>query len=146
MKKYKPVQNKAARKVLLQPPTQRTLHDTPGFTATQPPSALMETWGHVPSTIDMAKTFRVLLQHPRGFKLFSNPIGTQYSLFTCQSMGIGAVCLPETNTNWQAKGAYKTWMQLVKKTWQHSSCITSFTKDNFESIHQPGGTAMILTD
>jgi hypothetical protein len=62
-------------------------------------------------------------------------------------MGVGALCLPETNTNWQAKGVYASWKRLLRCTWQHSSCASSFTKDNFISVnHQPGRTATVLTD
>ncbi len=61
-------------------------------------------------------------------------------------MGVGALCLPETNTNWQAKEAYASWKRLLRRTWKHSSCASSFTKDNFISVNQPGGTATVLTD
>jgi hypothetical protein len=105
-----------------------------------------DVWGHTPETIDASTTFWVMLQKPRGLKLFTSPLELLFSLFTCKDMGIGALCIPETNINWGIKDSHSKWFGLMRKVWQHSLYITSHTQEEFKGVHQPGGTLTFLAN
>ncbi len=61
-------------------------------------------------------------------------------------MAAGAICLPETNTNWGHRSSHKLFSTILHKTWKHTSYSVSHTKEEFEGINQPGGTANIISD
>lgn len=105
-----------------------------------------ETWGHEAISIDKDKIFRVLMQNPRGLKLGGDQLNTQYSLAICHSMGAGALCLPETTTNWGHRSSHEILKGLLRKTWKHSSYSISYTKEEFKGLTQPGGTANIIAE
>jgi hypothetical protein len=87
-----------------------------------------------------------MLQNPHGLKLFTSPLKLLFSLFTWKDMGIGALCIPETNINWGIKDSHSKWFGLTSKVWQHSSYITSHTQEGFKGVHQPGGTLTFLAN
>jgi len=105
-----------------------------------------DTWGHSLHEINRTETFRIILQNPRSLRLFTDYIFTQYSFLICQSLAVGVLCLPETNVNWRHKEAHTKLQYLCKKAWDHLSCSTSFTKEDFKGINLPGGTATIVLD
>jgi len=135
-------------KKLVTPPNQLTMHDfqtSMGISTTQSQQQRNDQcWGHSVIQIDSNSVFRVLLQNPRGLKL-GDPLNTQYSLSLCQSIGAGAICLPETNTNWAHRSAHSVLHSLLCKSWRHSTYSASFTSESFETLHQPGGTLQIIT-
>jgi len=135
-------------KPLVRPPNQPTLFDLKLTTQLPPQSQDGDTatWGHTADTIDRDEVFRVMLQNPRGLKLGGDQINSQYSLAICQSMAAGAICLPETNTNWGHRTSHKLFSTILRKTWKHTSYSVSHTKEEFEGINQPGGTANIVAD
>ncbi len=59
-----------------------------------------EIWGHSPEIIDTTFIFRVLLQNPRGLKFSEGDDLARLSFIEARNLGVGALCLPETNTNW----------------------------------------------
>jgi hypothetical protein len=105
-----------------------------------------DAWGHEPTTIDKDMVFRVILQNPRGLKLSGDQLNTQYSMAICHAMGAGAICLPEANMNWGHRSSHKLLSSILHKTWKHSNYSVSYTKEEFDSITQPGGTINIITD
>jgi len=146
----KAMRTKGRPKKVVKPPNQLTLHDfSTSFhlsAASQPSlEVTSDIWGHALATIERDSTFRLLLQNPHGLKLCSDRINTQYSLAICQDLEVGAICLPETNTNWGHRAAHSTLSGLLWKTWRHTTYSTLYTNHNFENLNQPGGTAQILT-
>lgn len=71
-----------------------------GFSKAQKYSHIDEPWGHLPEEIDTSAVFRVLLQNPNGLKLSEGDKMARYSFSESFHLGVGALCLPETNTNW----------------------------------------------
>jgi len=112
--------------------------------STFPPSG--DIWGHCPGPIKNNDTFRIMLQNPRGLKLFSNNVEVHYSLAICQELGVSALCMPETNINWGHKLAHTILHNAARKTWEHYSYSVSHTEDKFTTANQPGGTATILAN
>jgi hypothetical protein len=104
------------------------------------------TWGNEAVAIDRDEVFRVLLQNPRGLKLGGDHLNTQYSLSICQSLEAGAICLPETYTNWGYRCSHQSFSSFLRKTWKQTSYSVSYTKEEFEGIMQPGGTTNIITN
>lgn len=70
----------------------------------------------------------------------------QYDLQTCQQYGTSVIALPETNVNWSLPEQREIFFQLQKRTWGNSACQTSWAKENFLSLYQPGGTATIVCE
>ena len=148
-KSVKPQQCKS-----IQPPTQLMLRDIPGFQQTIE-AITLSSWGHEPETIDADATFRVLFNNPNGIKLQSDPLSVQYSFSILSTMGLGAICLAETNVNWSNSQIYQTCKDLSKKIWHHSTFTTSHAKeyypdvptvykDSFKGSKKPGGTLTML--
>jgi hypothetical protein len=50
--------------------------------------------------IDENHTSRVIFQNPRGLKLTTDPLGTQFGFSLSQANGVAALSLAETNINW----------------------------------------------
>ncbi len=59
-----------------------------------------DVFGHVPQKIDSARTFRIILQNPNGIKPSVTEPDFMFSLHLCHEIGVGAICLAETNVNW----------------------------------------------
>ncbi len=70
------------------------------FTPTLPKYELLETWGHSLPPKDPSITFRVFLQNLNGLSLTYNGLSLWNNLHICHEYGPAAVCLPETNVNW----------------------------------------------
>lgn len=102
------------------------------------------TWGHQPEQIDAETTFWVIFQNPRGLKLTTDPIGTQFRFSMAQAIGAGALCLAETKVNWSLCTTETKFKGILRKTWQHTNSIMSNTEDNFSEEHQPGGTLAMV--
>jgi hypothetical protein len=106
---------KVRTKKLVKPPDQPSLLDM-NFTKDKPSEIGIvdyETWGHTPVFIDRDSVFRIVLQNPRGLKLSGDLLNTQYSFAICKSMEAGAICLPETNTNWGHKSSHNSLKSLL---------------------------------
>jgi hypothetical protein len=114
------------------------------YTIPLPTYELHESWGHSLATIDSSTTFRVFLQNPNGLSLST----TNYSLLqdfqTCQEYGAAAICLPETNTNWDLVDQQAILHNILRQTWRNASAQTSKAPETFLSQYQPGGTATIV--
>lgn len=70
----------------------------------------------------------------------------QYSFSQLSNLGVGAICLAETNLNWKHPRVLKHLKDTTKKIWQHSSSITSHIPEDNISENQPGGTMTLLTN
>jgi len=139
---------KVRTKKLVKPPDQPSLLDM-NFTKDKPSEIGIvdyETWGHTPVFIDRDSVFRIVLQNPRGLKLSGDLLNTQYSFAICKSMEAGAICLPETNTNWGHKSSHNSLKTLLRKSWAHTTYSVSYTNEELKTINQPGGTANIITN
>jgi hypothetical protein len=122
----------------------RPIHSFP--TVTPPLSTLYDSWGHSLPTIDPSKIIRVFLQNPNGLRLSSTPYALQHDLRLCNEYGAAALCLPETNTNWDLSKTKALFSQALKNTWRNSACIYSKSPEDFISTQQPGGTATVILD
>jgi hypothetical protein len=131
---------------LVRPPTQLTLHDVSFTQKKGEDRGMVQTWGHNAVEIERNTSFRIILQNPRGLKLSTETLNTQYSFSICQDMEAGAICLPETNVNWGHKQAHSSLYNILRKTWKHSTYATSYTKEDFQGLSQPGGTATVITN
>jgi len=100
-----------------------------------------EVWGHFPEVIDDRATLHLLFANPKGLKLTNDIMETEYSMGRCRSLGVGVLCLAESNLNWDHPLATGKFHGLLRKIWKHSKVSKSFTKDHFQSPNQPGGTA-----
>jgi hypothetical protein len=134
----------AHRKKIIHPPTQRTL--TESLQIRRSNGAHDGIWGHTLHETDRSQTFRIALQNPQSLRLFTDSISTQCSFLVCQSLAVGALCLPGTNVNWDHKEAHTKLQHLCKKAWNHSSFSTSLTQEDFKGTNQPGGTSTIILD
>ncbi len=120
------------------------------FTANQPSSPsfyeMEETWGHALESIDTSDTLRVVLQNPNGLKTYRYNGELLLNLQTCNSIGVGVMSLPETNTNWSNTSNIKILQKTLKTIWKHSAYQTSTSSERYTSDYQPGGTVTIAVD
>jgi hypothetical protein len=117
---------------------QTTLLDA--FTNTTPEEPDKGVWGHHPAEINNQDTLRILFSNPRGLQLSTDIMETQFSLGRVHSLHAGVLCLAETNLNWGHPRALTKFHGLIRKIWRHTSVSKSYTKDDFSSERQPGGT------
>ena len=111
-----------------------------GFSRLPKYSHIDEPWGHLPEEIDTSAVFRVLLQNPNGLKFSEGDDLARYSFSEAYHLGVGALCLPETNTNWNIPSSLSKLSRIIRPIWQSSCTQTSHINDEFENIYQPGGT------
>ncbi len=127
--------------------TQRTLFDFHYF---KPYAAVSDsdpdTWGHTPESIDTSSTFRILLQNPNGIKPSVTEPEFLFSLHLCHEIGIGAICLAETNLNWNNSQHHISLRRCLYRNWKATKFQTSVPEERFLGNYQPGGTATIVTD
>jgi len=123
---------------------QLTIHDA--FKLPPPPDSpeYDAVWGHFPESIDDSSTLRILFTNPKGIKLSSDILETEYSLGRCHSLRVGALCVAESNVNWENLRAFQKFHGLLRKVWKHSKVSKSFIKDEFISENQPGGTVTMV--
>jgi hypothetical protein len=82
--------------------TQPTLHDYNFLKPqSQPTTQDPDIWGHVMESIDSKQTFRILLQNPNGIHPHISYSDFLFGLHVAESLGVGALCMPETNLNWE---------------------------------------------
>jgi hypothetical protein len=82
--------------------TQTTLYDYNFLKPHGKPSAEdPDVWGHIMQSIDPKQTLRVLVQNPNGIQHYISYSDFLFGLHISESLGIGALCMPETNLNWQ---------------------------------------------
>jgi hypothetical protein len=62
------------------------------------------------------------------------------------NLGVGALCLPETNTNWTLLSSQSQLARITRPIWKNSSTQTSHINENFESIYEPGGTLTMICE
>jgi hypothetical protein len=122
----------------------KPLTDHAGFSKQLVYPDLSEPWGHTREEIDTSTVFRVLLQNPNGLKLSEGDEIARYSFSETYHFGAGAICLPETNTNWSLPSSQNQLLRIIRPIWQTSSMQTSHIKDEFDSVYQPGGTSLTI--
>ncbi len=110
------------------------------------PDEYDQVWGHYPEEIDDGLTLRVVFANPRGLKLHSDILETTFSMGRCHSLGVGALCIAEANLNWGNLSASGKFHGLLRKIWKHSKVSKSYTKDDFQTENQPGGTVTIAVN
>jgi len=69
---------------------------------------------------------------------------TEHSLGRTHALGVGVLCLAETNVNWGHPQILNKFHCSLRKIWKHSTHSKSFTADNFTSEEQPGGTLTLV--
>jgi hypothetical protein len=126
---------------------QRTIFD---FAYFKPQSSSTDSdpdvWGHLPESIDTTKTFRILLQNPNGIKPSVTEPEFVFSLHICHEIGVGAICIAETNINWHHSQHTYAFQRCLHKNWKSSKFQTSIQEEHFIGNYQPGGTATVITD
>jgi hypothetical protein len=131
----------------VQSPMQRTLFDFQFF---KPYATISEsdpnTWGHTPESIDTSTTFRLLFQNPNGIKPTVTEPDFLFSLHLCQEIGVAAICLAETNLNWNHSQHHVSLRRCLFRNWKSAKFQTSVPEEKFLGNYQPGGTATIVTD
>jgi hypothetical protein len=68
----------------------------------------------------------------------------RFSFSAAYHLGVRALCLPETNTNWSLLSSHNQLFRILRPIWQTSSTQTSHLTDEFESVYQPGGTSTTI--
>jgi hypothetical protein len=99
-----------------------------------------QVWGHYPEVINDNSTLRIIFANPKGLKLHNDILETEYSLGRCHSLGVGALCIAESNINWGNLKATTKFHGMLKKLWKHSKTSKSYTKEDFQTENQPGRT------
>jgi hypothetical protein len=139
--------NTATHTVSNQTTGQRTLFD---FAYFKPQSTITdnypEVWGHMPEEIDTTKTLRKLLQNPNGIRPSVTEPEFLFSLHVCHSIGVGAICITETNLKWHHSQHKASMRRCLHRNWKSSRFQTSVPEEHFLGNYQPGGTATIITD
>jgi len=127
--------------------SQRTLFD---FTFFKPHAKISpedpDVFGHVPQQIDSARTFRIILQNPNGIKPSVTEPDFMFSLHLCHEVGVGAICLAETNVNWHHYQHSAALHRCLHRNWSSSRFQTSVPEEKFLGNYQPGGTTTVITD
>jgi hypothetical protein len=138
-------QSSSARKPSKSNGIQLTLYDA--FHKTPPNSQDAwhdEVWGHHPEHIDDKRILRIVLTNPRGLNLSSDLLETEFSMGRCQALGVGALCMAESNLNWGNPKVQGKFHGMLQKIWRHTKTSKSYTKDGFTSENQPGGTVTMV--
>lgn len=142
-----PVKSKTVRHALLKyHPPKKAVNRITRYSTSLPSYDLFDSWGHSLEVIDTSTTFRVFLQNPNGFSVHRNNHLLIQDLQTCYQYGAGALCFPETKTNWNQEGQVGTLHKLFRNVWQTSVLQPSQTPDPFLSAHQPEGTLTAICD
>lgn len=115
-------------------------------TFSPPSSTLYDSWGRSIPVIDPSKVFRLFLQNPNGLRLSGATYALQHDLRLCNDYGAAAICLPETNVNWDMPTLRSTFSHLCHTTWRNSTYSASKPPEEFLSSRQPGGTATVVCD
>jgi hypothetical protein len=127
--------------------TQKTLYD---FSYFKPYATISaddpDVFGHVPQEIEISKAFRIVLQNPNGIKASVTEPDFMFSLHLSHEIGIGALCLAETNLNWHHYQHTAALRRCLHRNWSASKFQTSVPEEQFIGNYQPGGTATIVTD
>jgi hypothetical protein len=79
-----------------------------------------EVWRHYPENIDDTKTLRIVFSNPRGLKLSTDILETEYSFGRCQALGVVAICIAESNLNWGNLRVQGMFHGILKKIWRHT--------------------------
>ncbi len=81
---------------------------------------------------------------PNGLKFTEGDDLSRYSFSEAYSLGVGALCLPETNTNWSLPSSHSQLYRIIRPIWQSSNIQTSHINDAFTGTYQPGGTLTMI--
>jgi hypothetical protein len=126
--------------------TQPTLYDYNFLKPhSQPTTQDPDIWGHVMESIDSKQTFRILLQNPNGIHPHISYSDFLFGLHIAETLGVGALCMPETNLNWNSQQVTAT-RRCLARTWRHCSFQFSQGEEQFDSLYKPGGTLTAVTD
>jgi hypothetical protein len=96
-------------------------------------------WGHVMEPISPKETIRILLQNPNGIQPHFSYSDFLFGLHMCETIGVGVLCMPETNLDWQPSQVAAA-VKCFKKTWMHSAIQVSHGEEQFQNSYKPGGT------
>ncbi len=107
---------------------------------------LYDSWGHSLPIIDPSKVFCLFLQNPNGLRLSGATYALQHDLRLSQEYGVAALCLQETNVNWNLPHQRDMFSGLLQKTWRNSAFSASPPPEEFLSGHQSGGKATVICD
>ncbi len=132
--------DRPAKRPVVKNRTQLTIYDALKISPPMATNDSNEVWGHFPEKIEEKSTLRLVFANPRGLKLTYDIFETEYSMGRCQSLGVGAMCLAESNLNWSHPTANGKFHEALRKIWHHSKVAKSHTKDSFSTMNQPGGT------
>jgi hypothetical protein len=87
-----------------------------------------------------------VLQNPNGIKPSVTEPDFMFRLHLCPEVGVGAICLAETNLNWHYYQHSAALRRCLHRNWSSSKFQTSVPDEQFLGNYQPGGTATIVTD
>jgi len=92
--------HKSLRSLLLHYTTLNHQRRITEFSLPFPVMDLEASQGHSLATIDPSTTFQLFLQNPNGLSTSTQPLNQQMDLSICHNYGTAAICMPESNTNW----------------------------------------------
>jgi hypothetical protein len=134
-------------KLVKKPTLQRTIYDFHYF---KPHASVSntdpDTWGHIPESIDLTSTFRLILTNPNGIRPSVTNPDFMISLHLCHEIGAGAICLAETNLNWHHSQHHAALRRCLQKNWPASKYQISVPNEILLCNYQPGGTATLIVD
>jgi hypothetical protein len=102
-------------------PINKKIFDFPFFKPHASPSTDdPDTWGHAPEEINTGETFQILHQNPNGIKPSIIDPEFPFSLHMCHELGVGALCLVETNIDWHQTQHISSTKRCLHRTWSNS--------------------------
>jgi hypothetical protein len=90
-------------------------------------------WGHYPEKINSNARLRILYNHLRGLKLGQTILSTTHSFSAIETLGLGVLCIAETNLNWSKIGVYRKLKEVATKIWDNYSIIYSYINEQFST-------------
>jgi hypothetical protein len=88
----------------------------------------------------------VFLQNPNGLHLSGATLALQHDLQLSCDYGVAALCMPETNTDWELPHLRSSFSTILRKTWRNSMYVSSKSPEEFLLNSQPGGTATVICE
>ena len=87
---------------------------------------------------------RIIFTNTNGLNVYTDYHSLREVLINSKLHCTSVFLLAETNTYWKNKRNYDNFGRIISQYWKGAAVTTSETNLNRDSIHKPGGTAIIV--